>query len=237
MSSTREEIEAAFRLAENLPGWGDAVRSRPADLMASVSARYEAGPCFPEPDRMFRAIAEVGPPEAVRVVILGQDPYHGRNQADGLAFSVRSGVPLPPSLRHIYREIAHSCGGVSPVEGALGHWVQQGVLLLNDVLTVGEGAPRSHAGLGWQELTASVLRALTHRPAAFMLWGNHARQAAPMIRSLNVNGEHLILEAPHPSPLSAYRGFHGCGHFAAVNTWLIGRGEAPIRWWPEGLWG
>ncbi len=233
MSSTAKDLHAAWDAAYNLNGWGPAItRTAPKGLLGELARRYDQGPCHPRPAQVFRAVAAVGPPAAVRVVILGQDPYHGPGQADGLAFSVQPGQSLPPSLRNIFKEIALSCGGTPPLHGELSHWAKQGVLLLNDVLTVGQGQAHSHADLGWQQVTGGLLSALRQRPAAFLLWGKHARARRAQIMALSP--DHLVLEAPHPSPLSAYRGFHGCGHFKAVNVWLEGQGEAPVQWWPDG---
>jgi len=172
---------------------------------------------------------------AVRVVILGQDPYHGPGQAEGLAFSVPAGVPLPPSLRNIFKEVARDAGGVPAgrggLQGSLLHWAQQGVLLLNASLTVEAGAAGSHAGWGWEDFTGQVLAACAQepRPKAFVLWGAHAQARGNGLDATR----HLVLRANHPSPLSATRGpapFVGCGHFAAVNRWLSARGEKNINW-------
>lgn len=232
MSSTREEWRKAVESARALPGWGDPLKScLSVNLMESVADAYGRGRCFPSPREVFRSLEAVGHPDQVRVVILGQDPYHGAGQADGLAFSVRRGAALPPSLRNIFKEIVQSCGGTPPLHGDLSGWASQGVLLLNDVLTVEEGKAHSHQGLGWQELGTGLLSLLCVRPVAFLLWGKHAGKRAAEIGKLR--GDHLILEAPHPSPLSAYRGFLGCGHFQAVNQWLQARNEPPISWWSD----
>lgn len=232
MSSPQAEIGMALERAGELPGWGAFIRPYlDGALVSALGKRYGAGRCHPSPSRWFRALEEVGPPSSVRVVILGQDPYHGPGQADGLAFSVPAGQSLPPSLRNIYREIAGTCGGTPAVHGDLSHWAGQGVLLLNDVLSVGEGEARSHADIGWQPVTAAILSALVVRPATFLLWGRHAAGHAARIGGLRP--DHCVLEAPHPSPLSAHRGFIGCGHFSAVNAWLTQRNEEPIRWWPS----
>ena len=234
MNAFEEEISAALEAALGIPDWNDfLLKATPSAFSTRLSAAYAQDLCHPKPNQWFRAIREVGPPTQVRVVVLGQDPYHGHGQADGLAFSVPMGQPLPPSLRNIYKEIAASCGGVPQGSGDLTSWAEQGVLLLNDVLSVEHGEPRSHRGLGWQEITSALLSACVARPAVFLLWGKHAQQHAELVRGLPQ--DHLILEAPHPSPLSAHRGFLGCGHFSKVNSWLESRNETPIRWWPEGL--
>ena len=210
MPAFEDEISAALNAALDIPGWGDALlKAMPSAFSTELAGAYRLGQCHPAPQQWFRAIREVGPPKNVRVVILGQDPYHGQGQADGLAFSVPSG------------------------SGDLVSWASQGVLLLNDVLSVAHGDPRSHRGLGWQTVTSALLAACAERPAVFLLWGKHAQQHAEAVRALPQ--EHLILEAPHPSPLSAHRGFLGCGHFEQVNRWLKARNEPPIRWWPDTL--
>lgn len=215
--------------AESLGEWGDVVRDGTSpSLVAFLQDCATDGRCCPEPKRWFAALQQVKAPSRVRVVILGQDPYHGPGQANGLAFSVTRGQPIPPSLRNIYREIQSDVGGTPPVHGDLSGWSEQGVLLLNAVLSVSEGKAGSHQGKGWETLTESILSALTLRPVAFLLWGRHARSHADSIRALRE--DHLILEAPHPSPLSAHRGFFGSGHFSSVNRWLEGRGEEPVDW-------
>ena len=232
MSSTEERIIEAFRAAETMAGWGEILApSIPSELTSALALAYASGPCHPDIGSLFRAFSAVGRPIDVRVVILGQDPYHGVGQADGLAFSVKPGVPLPPSLRNIFKEVASSCGGTPPLNGNLDHWAGQGVLLLNDVLSVAGSTPRSHALFGWQDVTGTALCALNRRPVAFMLWGSHARALSATLRALHP--DHLILEAPHPSPLSAHRGFFGCGHFSQVNAWLEQRGEQPVEWFPS----
>ena len=215
-------------LLSGLSGWQDLELFIPSGLQEQLDDAVRSGTCLPGPALWFRALEAVGRPENVRVVILGQDPYHGVGQAQGLSFSVPDGWPLPPSLRNIFKEIATDVGGTPPGSGNLEGWARQGVLLLNDVLTVAPGAPGSHAAFGWQPLTEAVLGTLVHRPVVFLLWGRHARRHASKVGELHP--EHMVLEAPHPSPLSAHRGFFGCGHFGAVNRWLEERGEAPIHW-------
>ncbi len=175
---------------------------------------------YPAVGNRFRAL-ELTKPDDVRVVILGQDPYHGEGQAHGLAFSVPNGVAFPPSLRNIYKELARDLGIDAPSHGNLEHWARQGVLLLNSVLTVEESKAGSHQGRGWEEITDAILSHLgqQERPIVFMLWGAHAQKKRRLIAS-----QHLILEAPHPSPLSAHRGFLGCGHFRKANAFLGIRG-------------
>lgn len=174
----------------------------------------------------------------VKVVILGQDPYHGPGQAEGLAFSVAPGVRLPPSLRNIYQELARDPALAPwqvPADGSLVSWARQGVLLLNTCLTVEEGQPASHAGQGWEVLTDQIVRAVLQRaaPVVFMLWGAHAQRAAAAAGLGGPDASHLVLTANHPSPLSARRGpqpFLGCGHFGQANAFLQARGLAAIRW-------
>lgn len=231
---------------EHVPALGD---QHDATLLGRVDAlRHQGRTIYPPRGQELRALA-LTPWDAVRVVILGQDPYHGPGQAHGLAFSVCEGTPLPRSLRNIYKELAADLGTATtarpalptaatlmrPVQvpppapsGDLTRWAQQGVLLLNTVLTVEDGAPRSHARLGWDELTRGIITALGQRavPTAFLLWGGPARSYADLVRA----PQHLVLEAAHPSPLSASRGFFGCRHFSQVNAWLQSQGLSPINW-------
>ena len=210
-------------------------------------ASFVAGPVYPKlcsfvdgeraqgktiyPDDVFRAL-KLTQPQQVKVVILGQDPYHGDDrgqpQAHGLAFSVRAGVRPPPSLKNIYKEIHASLGLPIPSHGCLDHWAQQGVLLLNTVLTVEAGQAASHAKRGWEYCTDALITHLSehYEGLIFILWGAHAQAK----RALLPTSRHTILEAPHPSPLSAHRGFLGCGHFARANAVLIESGKAPIDW-------
>lgn len=164
----------------------------------------------------------------VKVVILGQDPYHGPGQAHGMCFSVKKGVAPPPSLVNIFKELESDCGCEIPSHGYLADWAAQGVLLLNTVLTVRGGQPNSHKGMGWEIYTDNVIRKLNERskPMVFMLWGSNARSKKVYL----TGSQHLILEAPHPSPLSAYRGFFGCGHFSKANRFLAEHGMEPVDW-------
>lgn len=166
--------------------------------------------------------------DAVRVVILGQDPYHGPGQAHGLAFSVPKGVPLPPSLRNLFKELQRDLGHAIPPHGDLGTWADQGVLLLNTTLSVREAEAGSHYGKGWERLTDAIISELSaHREGLiFLLWGRNAQQKMALID----RSRHHILQAPHPSPLSAHRGFIGCGHFGKVNALLREKGEKAIDW-------
>jgi uracil-DNA glycosylase len=181
---------------------------------------------LPPADQWFAAL-DLTPPDRVRVVILGQDPYPTMGHANGLAFSVTPDIhPLPRSLRNIFNELRDDLEDVPP-NGDLGGWARQGVLLLNTCLTVPEGAAGGHAKLGWQRLAEEVLDAVSARPCAFLLWGAHAQALAPHIQP---NGDHLILRSAHPSPLSARRGFFGSRPFSRINAWLNDRGEKPIDW-------
>ena len=197
------------------------------DLQAFVQKRREEVRVFPEENDVFRAL-ELTPFESVKVVILGQDPYHGFGQAHGLSFSVQKGIPLPPSLRNIYKELQEDLGGELPTEGDLSHWAKQGVLLLNTVLTVEEGNANSHKGMGWERLTNRLIESLNelNHPVIFILWGKPAQEKEKLI----TNPSHVILKAPHPSPLSAYRGFFGSKPFSRVNDILIQQGQTPICW-------
>jgi len=197
------------------------------ELQTFVQKRRAEVRVFPEEKNVFNAL-ELTPFESVKVVILGQDPYHGFGQAHGLSFSVQKGIPLPPSLKNIYKELQEDIGGELPTEGDLSHWAKQGVLLLNTVLTVEEGNANSHKGKGWERLTNRLIESLNElkHPVIFILWGKPAQDKEKLITNLN----HVILKAPHPSPLSAYRGFFGSKPFSRVNDILIQQGQTPIRW-------
>lgn len=182
---------------------------------------------YPHSTQWFRAF-ELTPLSEVKVVILGQDPYHGPNQAHGLCFSVQPGVPVPPSLVNIYKELATDVGFTPVRHGYLEAWARQGVLLLNTSLTVEQGNAASHRGKGWEPFTDRAIETVSLHapPCVFLLWGSHARQKKALIDQ----GRHLILEAPHPSPLSAHRGFFGTRHFSQANQFLQAQGRAPIEW-------
>ena len=200
-----------------------------AALMERVEAAYARGAVFPPRGELFAAF-RLTPPERMRAVILGQDPYHEPGQAHGLAFSVRAGVKLPPSLRNIFRELESDCGVPPRASGDLTGWAEQGVFLLNTVLSVESGKANSHAGYGWQTFTDAVtarLRSLP-QPVAFVLWGAQAQKKA----GIAADSPHprLILQAPHPSPLSSYRGFFGSRPFSKINTFLRENNEQVIDW-------
>lgn len=185
---------------------------------------------YPPRGSRLRAL-ELTPLDAVRVVILGQDPYHGPGQAHGLSFSVQDGVKVPPSLVNIYKELATDCGVVAPGHGNLEHWARQGVLLLNNALTVEAGRAGSHQKRGWEAITDAAVAAVAAKeePCVFMLWGSHARKKALSVPGL-LESHHLVLTAPHPSPLSAYQGFFGCRHFSKANAFLAEHGRGTIDW-------
>ncbi len=197
-------------------------------LSAFLRQRKAAGATvFPPGGEIFAAF-DATPFDAVKVVILGQDPYHGPGQAHGLCFSVRPGVPVPPSLDNIYKEVARDTGFVRPDHGCLLPWARRGVLLLNSVLTVEAGQPGSHQGKGWEGFTDHVVDVLNREREhlVFLLWGSYAQKKGAVIDARR----HRVLKAPHPSPLSAHRGFLGCGHFSAANQSLARSGQAPIDW-------
>lgn len=198
-------------------------------LLAFLRARLAAGAVI-YPTQPLRALMSAGP-HAVRVVIVGQDPYHGPGQAEGLAFSVAPGVAIPPSLRNILKEVRRDPGGFVGSGGSLRRWAEQGVLLLNTTLTVEAGRPASHADQGWEVLTDAVIEACCAAgpPKVFMLWGAHAQKKSPRIDA----DRHLVLCSNHPSPLSASRPpvpFLGCGHFGKANRWLVAQGREAVDW-------
>ncbi|HJU40034.1 MAG TPA: uracil-DNA glycosylase [Tahibacter sp.] len=184
---------------------------------------------YPPPKQIFAAL-DATPFDQVKVVILGQDPYHGPGQAHGLCFSVQPGVAVPPSLRNMYQEIENDLGLRMPRHGHLMRWAEQGVLLLNAVLTVEQGLAGSHQGKGWEGFTDAVIDHLNRERdgLVFMLWGSYAQAKGKLID----RHRHLVLKAPHPSPLSAHRGFLGCRHFSMANAYLVEHGQAPIDWTP-----
>lgn len=201
-------------------------------LYQTVCQEYAAGPVFPPADDIFNAF-HLTPLADVKVVIIGQDPYHNYNQAHGLCFSVRPSVEIPPSLLNIYKELQDDLGCYIPHNGYLVKWAKQGVLLLNTVLTVRAHQANSHQNIGWEEFTDAVIRIVDEQdqPIVFLLWGRPAQ----MKKQLLTNPNHLILEASHPSPLSAYRGFFGCKHFSKTNEFLVSHGREPIDWQIEDI--
>ena len=216
-----------------LPQRWDAFLGRPVDrtphagTLARAEAAYAAQTVYPPRERLFAALEHTAP-EDVRAVLLGQDPYHGAGQANGLAFSVPTSVPLPPSLHNIYAELEADLG-VRRTRGDLSDWAAQGVLLLNTVLTVEADRANSHRDIGWQAFTDEVIAALARlpQPIVFVLWGAQAQKKRPLTGS---TAPRLVLESAHPSPLSAYRGFFGSRPFSRINDFLAAHGEDPIDW-------
>lgn len=224
-------------LDEAVPeSWRDALAPvlatpRSCALDDFLQAEEAAGKAiYPPRGSRFAALA-LTPLEAVKVVILGQDPYHGPGQAHGLAFSVQDGMRVPPSLRNIYKELHADLGLPVPATGNLTPWARRGVLLLNTALTVEDGKPASHQGRGWEEITDAALAAVAARdePSVFLLWGNHARRTAQSVSGL-MAGLHRVLTAAHPSPLSAHNGFLGCRHFSQGDAFLDSVGRGAIDW-------
>lgn len=197
------------------------------ELAAFVREEYETGTVYPHPKNVFRAF-ELTPFDEVKVVILGQDPYHGPRQAIGLSFAVEDGITLPPSLRNIYKEIESDTGKLVTANGDLTRWAKQGVLLLNATLTVRASSPGSHQKRGWEEFTDAAIRKLSEEREhlVFILWGNYARGKAVFIDK----EKHLVLESPHPSPFSAHSGFFGSKPFSKANAYLESYGTTPIDW-------
>jgi uracil-DNA glycosylase len=199
-----------------------------AELKRFLQAEKAAGKTIYPPGSLIFNAFNSTPFDQVRIVILGQDPYHGPGQAHGLCFSVQHGVKPPPSLVNIYKELQSDVGITLPTHGCLQSWTTQGVFLLNAILTVEANKPASHQKRGWEEFTNAAIQQLSlqREGLIFMLWGNFAQQKAALIDER----KHTILKAPHPSPFSAYTGFLGCGHFSKANAFLTARGEAPVNW-------
>ncbi|MBR7116233.1 MAG: uracil-DNA glycosylase [Clostridia bacterium] len=197
------------------------------ELREFLKVEYFSRKIYPPMEDIFNALRYT-PYDNARVVILGQDPYHGAGQAHGLCFSVKAGVMKPPSLKNIFKELNAEYGMEEPPTGELTGWARQGVLLLNTTLTVREGAPMSHKGRGWEILTDKIISIMNEKeePVVFMLWGSHARSKKQLI----TNARHLVLECAHPSPLSAYNGFFGCNHFKLANEFLKSAGLSEIDW-------
>ena len=197
------------------------------NLRKFLAEEYKTRVIYPDMYHIF-ATLQATPYDQVKVVILGQDPYHGPNQAHGFSFSVPEGVDIPPSLMNIYKELNTDLGCTIPKSGCLTKWADQGVLLLNAVLTVRAGQAASHRGMGWEQFTDRIIELLNERekPMVFMLWGRYAKNK----QSLISNPRHLVLTAAHPSPLSAYNGFFGCRHFSKANAFLTMTGQEPIDW-------
>lgn len=202
------------------------------ELYSFVKNEYSSSIVYPKADDIFNAF-HLTPLKDVKVLILGQDPYHEINQAHGLCFSVLPGNDIPPSLVNIYKELHDDLGCIIPNNGYLEKWAKQGVLLLNTVLTVRAHQPNSHKNRGWENFTDAVIQAVNEKddPVVYMLWGSPAQKKIPML----TNPKHLILTAPHPSPLSAYRGFFGCRHFSKCNEFLLKNNLEPIDWQIEDI--
>ena len=196
-------------------------------LVSFVKQEYASNTIFPPAGQIFNAF-NTCPFNNVKVVILGQDPYHGPGQAHGLCFSVNDGIPFPPSLQNIFKEITSDLGIPAPKTGNLTRWAEQGVLLLNATLTVRASQAGSHQGKGWEEFTDAVIKTISEKAenVVFILWGSYAIKKKSLINA----SKHCILTAPHPSPLSSYRGFFGCKHFSQTNTYLTSKGKTPIEW-------
>ncbi len=196
-------------------------------LRRFIKSEYQSKTIYPAPSHIFNAFNST-PVDKVKCVIIGQDPYHGAGQAHGLCFSVKSGVKPPPSLKNIYKEIESDLNLSMPNNGCLQKWADQGILMLNNVLTVMEGKPNSHKKSGWEIFTAKAIEGLSRHAEGlvFILWGNSAQQKEALIDS----NKHLTLKAPHPSPLSAYSGFFGCRHFSKTNAYLASRNKKQINW-------
>jgi len=225
MSSPREiKLHDQWRQAIGIEFDKDYMQS----LREFLIQRKQQGAVIYPPANQWFAALNTTPFEKVRVVILGQDPYHGVDQAHGLCFSVTPGIKVPPSLANIYKEIKSDLGIDQPNHGCLISWAQQGVLMLNATLTVEDGNAGAHQGKGWEQFTDQIIKAVNQQRegVVFMLWGSYAQKKSTIIDS----SRHLILKSVHPSPLSAYRGFFGCGHFSAANDYLQQSGVEPIDW-------
>lgn len=214
------------------PSWGEALKDVFENeffgkLISFVKDEYSSAKVFPRGKDIFNAF-EYCPLDQVKVVILGQDPYHGPGQAHGLSFSVKPGIPFPPSLQNIFKEIQSDLGKPFPENGDLTRWATQGVFLLNATLTVRAHQAGSHQNRGWEEFTDQVIRIISdsQEHVVFMLWGSFAQKKSVLINQK----KHLVLKAPHPSPLSAYRGFFGCRHFSKANEYLVANGMSAVEW-------
>jgi uracil-DNA glycosylase len=227
------EIALSANIIEQGFSWANVLANEKAkpyfkDILSAIDADRAAGKIvYPANKEIFNAF-QFTPLENLKVVILGQDPYHGPGQAHGLCFSVKKGVAAPPSLENIYKELKSDLGIASPGHGNLEQWAKEGVLLLNTGLSVLAGQPLSHKHLGWERFTDEVIRVISENLSGiiFLLWGSHAQKKAALIEG----NLHHILTAPHPSPLSAHRGFFGCKHFSKANSLLMEMGKTPINW-------
>ena len=229
MSKIQINIVVNVRIAED---WKELLQEefeKPyfAELVDFVKSEYASQQVFPAARNIFRAFDKC-PLENLKVVIIGQDPYHGDGQANGLCFSVDDGVDFPPSLRKILKEVSEDTGTPIPSSGNLDRWAEQGVLMLNAVLTVRAHEAASHAGRGWEKFTDAVVRQVAEKKkgVVYMLWGSYAQKKGAMVDA----SQNLVLKAVHPSPLSVYRGFFGSRHFSKANDYLVSAGKAPIKW-------
>lgn len=220
------------------PSWEKVLSSRLHDPYIAILAAFVekeralGSTVYPPRELVFNAFSKT-PYDNVKVVIMGQDPYHGPGQAHGLSFSVPQGIALPPSLQNIFKELATDVGTQMPSHGCLSSWSEQGILLLNATLTVRQGEPMSHHGRGWEQFTDAVIATLCERkePVIFVLWGKSAQEKGRNIPTWTPDGvKHVVLTAPHPSPFSAHSGFFGCKHFSKINEILVKQGKAPINW-------
>ncbi|MFR9523188.1 MAG: uracil-DNA glycosylase [Rikenellaceae bacterium] len=202
-------------------------------LEAFIDEEYSVGEVFPPRELIFSALAST-PLESVKVIIIGQDPYHDNLQAHGLCFSVNDGVKFPPSLVNIFKEIERDLSIGAPSSGNLKHWAEQGVLMINSVLTVRAHQAASHANVGWEKFTDAIVKAVAENRigVVYMLWGKYAQTKCSMVCAT----KNLVLQSVHPSPLSAYRGFFGCSHFSKANIYLEEQGQEPIKWGSESSW-
>ena len=227
----------SFSLFELEPSWiqalGDELQEPYISELAAFIEKERRGktPIFPPKELMFNAFFKT-PFDRVKVLLIGQDPYHGPGQAHGLSFSVPQGIPQPPSLQNIFKELNADLGITVPAHGCLTKWAEQGVMLLNAILTVRQGEALSHHGKGWEMFTDAVVKALFARkePVIFVLWGKSAQEKCRFFNDLRQLSPHTLLKAPHPSPFSAHTGFLGCRHFSKINQILASQGKTPIDW-------
>ena len=229
LAKRKNRLKMDVRIAEDWKALLQEEFDKPyfAELVDFVKSEYASQQVFPAARNIFRAFDKC-PLEKLKVVIIGQDPYHGDGQANGLCFSVDDGVDFPPSLRNILKEVSEDTGAPVPLSGNLDRWAEQGVLMLNAVLTVRAHEAASHAGRGWEKFTDAVVRQIAEKKqgVVYMLWGSYAQKKGAMVNP----SQNLVLKAVHPSPLSVYRGFFGSRHFSKANDYLVAAGKAPIVW-------
>ena len=229
LAKCKNRLKMDVRIAEDWKALLQEEFDKPyfAELVDFVKSEYASRQIFPAARNIFRAFDKC-PLEKLKVVIIGQDPYHGDGQANGLCFSVNDGVDFPPSLRNILKEVSEDTGTPVPLSGNLDRWAEQGVLMLNAVLTVRAHEAASHAGRGWERFTDAVVRLIAEKKqgVVYMLWGSYAQKKGAMVDA----SQNLVLKAVHPSPLSVYRGFFGSRHFSKANDYLVAEGKSPIVW-------